>query len=99
MGWRRRKQVKKSGKGCIEGRGKGWWEVGKGRGRRGGRGRGRKRQERERGQGEKGRERVKKGEREILGKREVFISKISSFQAHPLEEETKKRKKGEETLS
>lgn len=60
MGWRRRRQVKKSGKGCIEGRGKGWWEVGKGRGRRGGKGRGRKRQERERGRGEKGRERVKK---------------------------------------
>lgn len=36
---------------------------------------------------------MNKREREILGKREVFISEISSFQTHPLEEETKKRKK------
>lgn len=62
MGWRRRRQVKKSYKGCIVGRRKGWWEVGKGmlgkgRGRRGGR-----------GEGEKGRK--GRGDQERRGGRE-----------------------------
>lgn len=65
--------------------GRGWWEVDDAgeRERQEGRG-GRKRWEGERGPGEKGAGgSEEEGERDILGKRKVFISEISFFQVCP----------------